>query len=117
MDHYQYLLVMAGCLLVTLPLEVLGARVYRRPGRLLRCLLPVGAVFLVWDVVAIARGHWTFDPDYVSGWWLPLGLPVEELAFFVVIPVCALLTYESVDGMLAGPRRGASRRPEPAEDR
>ena len=30
-DHYQYLLLMAGCLLITLPLEfVVGARVYRR---------------------------------------------------------------------------------------
>ena len=25
-----------------------------------------------------------------------LGVPVEELAFFVVIPICALLSYESV---------------------
>ena len=35
-DRYQYLLLMAGCLLITLPLEfVLRARVYRRPRRLL----------------------------------------------------------------------------------
>ena len=34
-DRYQYLLLMAGCLLITLPLEfVLRARVYRRPRRL-----------------------------------------------------------------------------------
>ena len=61
-DRYQYLLLMAGCLLITLPLEfVLRARVYRRPRRLLLSLLPVLAIFLVWDVVGIVRGHWWYS--------------------------------------------------------
>ena len=96
MDRYQYLLIMAACALVTLPLEfVFRARIYRRPRRLLRAMwLPV-ALFVVWDVVAIARGHWDFDDRYVTGWTLPGDLPVEELAFFVVIPLCALLTFEA----------------------
>lgn len=88
---------LAACVLVTLPLEVVvGARVYRRPGRLLAVLTPVVAVFLVWDVFAIARGHWSFSEQYTTGWTLPGGIPVEELAFFVVIPICALLTFEAV---------------------
>jgi lycopene beta-cyclase len=96
MDRYQYLLIMAACTAITLPLEfVFRARVYRRPRRLLRAMwLPV-ALFVVWDLVAIARGHWTFDERWVTGWELPGGLPVEELAFFVVIPLCALLTFEA----------------------
>lgn len=88
---------LAACVLVTLPLEfVVGARVYRRPGRLLAVLAPVVAVFLVWDGFAIARDHWTFSERYTTGWTLPGGIPVEELAFFVVIPICALLTFEAV---------------------
>ena len=96
MDRYQYLLIMAACAAITLPLEfVFRARVYRRPRRLLRAMwLPV-AIYVVWDLVAIARGHWTFDERWVTGWELPGGLPVEELAFFVVIPLCALLTFEA----------------------
>ena len=31
MDHYQYLILMAACLVATAPLELLGARVYRQP--------------------------------------------------------------------------------------
>jgi len=95
-DRFQYLSLMAGCSVLTFPLEIVfRARVYRRPGRLLRALrLPV-AVFALWDAVAIARHHWTFNPRYVTGWRLPLLLPVEELAFFVVIPICALLTFEA----------------------
>ena len=96
MDRFQYLLLMGACLALTLPLEfVFRARVYRRPLRLFRALaLPV-AIFVVWDLVAIARGHWTFTDRYVTGWSLPGDLPIEELTFFLVIPICALLTFEA----------------------
>jgi lycopene beta-cyclase len=106
MDQYQYLLLMGGCLLVTLPLEfVFGARVWRRPRRLAIALVPTVAVFAVWDLVAIARDHWTFNPDYVTGSALPGDLPIEELAFFVVIPICGLLTLEAVRRILGNESR------------
>jgi lycopene cyclase domain-containing protein len=92
---------MAGCLALTLPLEfVFSARVYRRPRRLLAAVLPPAVVFLAWDVVAIALDHWWFNPRYVTGWELPGSLPVEEVSFFVAIPLCTLLTYESVQHVL-----------------
>lgn len=101
MDRFQYLLLMAACLAVTLPLElVLGARVYRQPRRLLVALAPPVALFCLWDVVAIAREHWSYSSRYTTGWVLPLDLPVEELVFFVVIPVCALLSLEAVRSLL-----------------
>ncbi|HEX2177592.1 MAG TPA: lycopene cyclase domain-containing protein [Nocardioidaceae bacterium] len=101
MDRYQYLLLMAGCLAITLPLElVLGARVYRRPRRLMRALLPVVLVFSVWDVVGILRDHWTYSGTFTTGWHLPLSMPVEELVFFVTVPICGLLTYEAVGRVL-----------------
>jgi lycopene beta-cyclase len=108
METLQYLLVLAACVAVTLPLElVLGARVYRRPRLLLATLLPVLAVFIVWDLVATARGHWWFDERFLIGIRL-LGLPLEEWLFFLVVPVCALLTFEVLG------RRPARRRPRPA---
>ena len=97
MRHLAYLAVLALCLLGTLPLEVwLGVRVYRRPRRLLLTLLPVVAVFYLWDVCAIAADHWTFDPTQTVGLVLPGGVPVEELLFFVVVPTCAVLAFEAV---------------------
>ena len=94
--RFVYLAVLAGCLLGTLPLElVLRTRVYARPLRLLLTLLPVVAVFVVWDLLAIRAGHWSYDPRQVTG--VQLGdLPLEELLFFLVIPVCAVLTLEAV---------------------
>ena len=101
MDHFQYLLLMACCLAVTAPLELLGARVYRQPARLARAVLPVAAAFLAWDAVAIAAGVWTYDPRYVMGLRLPLRIPVEELVFFLVVPACGILTYSCVQTLLA----------------
>ncbi len=96
MTQLSYLLVLAFCLIGTAPLEVvLKTRVYARWGRLLRTLLPVVVVFVVWDVLAIRAGHWDYDPAQVTGISLG-GLPLEELLFFLVIPVCAILTLEAV---------------------
>ncbi|KYH43083.1 lycopene cyclase domain-containing protein [Branchiibius sp. NY16-3462-2] len=107
-DRYQYLLLMAGCLLITLPLEwVFDARVYRRPRRLLQAVLPVVVIFSVWDLLGIHRDHWSYSQKYTTGILLPFGMPLEELVFFIVIPICGLLTYESVGTVL---RQWRSRR-------
>jgi lycopene beta-cyclase len=105
-----YLVLMAACLLVTLPLElVLKAGVYRRPRRWLAALVPVFLVFSCWDWVAVRRGHWTYNPRFTTGIEL-LGLPLEELVFFAVVPTCALLTYQAVVRLLPAPgRQGPSR--------
>ena len=95
--HATYLLILLGCLLGTLPLELfLGVRVYARWRRLIVALLPAVLVFGAWDVAAIAAGWWHYDPRYLVGVTLPGRLPLEELLFFVVIPLCAVLTLEAV---------------------
>lgn len=108
MDRWQYLGVMAACVAVTLPLEwAFDARVWRRPRRLLAALWLPFVLFYVWDAAAIARGHWWFADRYVTGVVLPLGVPLEEAVFFLVIPICALLSYESVRNLLVPARRRA----------
>jgi len=100
MHQFQYLLLMAGCLLITLPLElVLEARVYARWRLMLLALLPTVLVFVVWDLVGIIRLHWTYNLEYISGVHLWV-MPLEELVFFIVIPICGLLTYEAVGTVL-----------------
>lgn len=106
-DQFQYLILLAGCLLITAPLEFwLRARVYRRPVRLVLAMLPVLVVFVGWDLYGIATGHWTYNRQFVTGVSLGI-LPVEELAFFVVITICGLLTYEAVGTVLDRLRRTA----------
>lgn len=112
MDRYQYVAVMGACLLLTIPLElVLGARVWRQPRRLLVALSPC-LVFLVWDLWATARGTWGFADRYTLGVRFPGGMVVEEVLFFTVVPICALLTLEAVRnvGAMAASLRDRSRR-------
>ena len=85
---------MAACVVVTLPLELFfGARVYSRWRRLLLTLVPVLAVFVTWDVLAIHAKFWFYR--HLTGARIG-NLPIEELVFFVVIPICSILTFEAV---------------------
>ncbi|GAB1690389.1 lycopene cyclase domain-containing protein [Krasilnikovia sp. M28-CT-15] len=104
MRHLTYVAVLAGCLAAAGWLEpVLKVNVLRRWRRLLLSVLPVAAVFALWDMAAIAAGHWTFDPAQTTGVVLPGGLPLDEALFFLVVPCCAVLGFEAVRAMLRRP--------------
>jgi len=105
MDHWQYLFVLAACLVITAPLELFGAGVYRQPWRTACAVIPVAVVFAIWDAIAIRAHVWTYNPLYVTGVELLGRIPIEELLFFVVIPLCGLLTYCAVDAILKRLRR------------
>ena len=97
MEQLTYLGLLAGCLLVTAPLElVLGVRVYARWRRLLLAVVPEFVVFVVWVLYAIAQGHWNYSATRTLGVRLPGGIPVEEVLFFLVVPLCAVLALEAV---------------------
>jgi lycopene cyclase domain-containing protein len=111
MRHWTYLLLLLACLGATIPLEfVFHLRVLRRPATLIAALLPEFVLFMAWDIYAIRRHQWSYDPRRIIGVHLPGGVPLEEALFFVVIPVCAVLTFEAVKRCRA-PRRP----PVPAE--
>ena len=111
LDHFQYLLLMVGCLLITLPLEfVFGARVYRRAAGLALALIPVVIIFSIWDIVGILRDHWSYSPQFTTGVKLIFGMPIEELVFFIVVPICGLLTYEAVGQVLRRTQRRSKER-------
>jgi lycopene cyclase domain-containing protein len=104
MSHLAYVFVLAGCLAAALWLEpVLKVNVFRRWRRLALTVLPVAAVFTAWDVAAIAAGHWRFDPAQITGVLLPGHLPLDEVLFFLVVPVCAILGFEAVRAVLGKP--------------
>lgn len=96
MESFEYLLLLIACLAITAPLElVLGVRVYRQTKRLALSLACMGAVFVTWDLVGAQLGHWGYNPRFLTGLRI-LGLPIEEYLFFLVVPLCGILTYEAV---------------------
>jgi lycopene cyclase domain-containing protein len=104
MLRLSYLFVLLGCLLSAIWLEpLLKVNVLRRWRRLLLTMLPVIVIFVLWDLGAIAAGHWTFDPEQTTGILFPGGLPLDEVLFFVVVPICAILGFEAVRAVLRRP--------------
>ena len=97
MGNFSYIAVLIGCLLGSGWLElVLRTRVYRRWMRLGLSILPVLIIFTIWDIYAISQGHWTFDERYVTGIIAVANVPLEEILFFISIPICGVLTLEGV---------------------
>ncbi len=93
---WSYAAMLAFCLAGTLPLvPAFGLRVLREPRRLLLTVVLAGTPFVAWDLWATQAGHWRFDADQTLPWRVA-GLPLEEVAFFVVIPLVAVLTFEAV---------------------
>ena len=104
--QWSYVAMLVFCLVGTLPLvPAFRLRVLHRPVRLMLTIVLAGTPFLLWDLYATHAGHWRFDaaqtlPPRVAG------IPLEEVAFFAVIPVVSVLTFEAVKVVR---RRGADR--------
>ena len=101
MRHLAYLAILGGCVLCVAPLAVIVRRaVWRHPVRLVVTLVVTFVVFATWDVYAIHGGQWTFSRTMTTGLLLPGRLPIEEALFFLVIPICIILTFEAVRRVL-----------------
>lgn len=95
--RWSYVAVLIFVFLGSIWLEVfLRSRVLRKPKRLLLTIVPVLLPFLVWDAYAISQGHWYFSESRILGVYLPAGIPLDELLFFILIPFASILTLEAV---------------------
>lgn len=70
-------------------------------------ILFIGTLFVIWDVFATYRGHWSFNPFYVLELKL-LGLPIEEILFFITVPFSCLFAYEGLAYFLQDKKIGLS---------
>jgi lycopene cyclase domain-containing protein len=114
--HLSYLAVLLACLVCVAPLAVVVRRaVLGAPVRLGLTLLVTFLVFTGWDLYAIHAGQWHYAHATTTGLLLPGRLPIEEALFFVVIPICVLLTFETVHHML-GDRDSANGGPDGGAD-
>ena len=54
--------------------------------------LIVSLVFIIWDALFTKIGVWWFNEQYLLGIYI-LGLPLEEILFFLCIPYACLFSY------------------------
>ena len=67
---------------------------YKSWKKLFPAILLIGFIFIVWDVLFTAWNVWGFNDSYFLGVEF-LGLPLEELLFFVSIPFALSLIHIS----------------------
>ena len=97
MARLSYFGVLLVCVVASTSLEFfLRTRVLVRIRRFILAVIPTLVVFMVWDAYAIAQHHWTFNLKYMTGVTTVARIPIEEVAFFIVIPLCAVLTLEAI---------------------
>jgi lycopene cyclase domain-containing protein len=94
---FGYLAMLVFTILGSFWLEiVLKVGVLRRVKRVFFTIAPVAALFIAWDLYAIHSGHWYFDRRQILGVYLPGRIPLEEVLFFIVVPLAAIMTIEAV---------------------
>ncbi|MBC9956460.1 lycopene cyclase domain-containing protein [Yimella sp. cx-51] len=105
-ENLSYAAMLGFCLAATLPLIALfKLDLPKQWRRVLLSILIAGTPFLVWDLIVTHAGHWWFDDDQTLPWRI-LDLPLEEISFFIVIPLVTIITLEGVRSVLR--RKGAS---------
>ena len=104
--QYSYLTTLLFVILASFWLEfAFRLKVLRDPIRLLKTLSLSTPLFVLWDAYAIANNHWMFNPELTTGIRGPLGIPLEEFLFFIIIPIAAILTMEGVAEFLSNRKR------------
>ena len=91
----EYLIVLAAIVLFPAILSrdpKIGIRGNWKP--LVKAMGITCALFWAWDIIATARGHWSFNPAYVLGVNIA-GMPIEEWLFFVVVSFVSIFTWEA----------------------
>jgi lycopene cyclase domain-containing protein len=97
MLKYGYCAMLAFTVVGSFWLEIfLKVRVLARFKRAIFSILPIAALFILWDTYAISRHHWHFDPKQILGIFGPGNIPLEEFLFFLIVPLAAIMTIEAV---------------------
>lgn len=66
---------------------------YKNLAHVFISIITVGTIFLIWDSIAVTRGDWYFNPDFVESLRL-FHLPLEEILFFFTVPYSCIFIYE-----------------------
>jgi lycopene cyclase domain-containing protein len=100
MERFVYLaLIVLTALPFLLKMNDPALPLHRNKGKALIAMAVVAVPFIIWDVLVTAAGHWSFSPVYTLG--IDIGnLPMEEVLFFVVVPLASILVWDTIGWML-----------------
>jgi lycopene cyclase domain-containing protein len=58
-------------------------------------------VYLFWDYWAIEKKIWSFDPAQTVGLKVLGIIPIEEVLFFIIVPLMTVITYLALINLIA----------------
>lgn len=93
----EYFLILFGLFIITLFLHLyFKVKIYKSPKHFI--IFNSINLFLatIWDQIAIARGHWTFNPDFLLGPKIGF-MPIEEFLFVSVLSYFALTFFKIIE--------------------
>lgn len=101
MAKYQYLLVLAfiGACAIFIT-TVFRIRVRKFWYLFLLTDFVILTIYLIWDYWAISKKTWYFDGQQILGIKIFEIIPIEEILFFVLVPLTSLLTYLALKKLL-----------------
>lgn len=53
-------------------------------------------LYLIWDTWAVENGNWYFDSNQILNVNIFGKLPIEEILFFILVPIMAIITYKAL---------------------
>ena len=71
-------------------------RIGKRWRELLFTELAILVIYLVWDTWAIAKKSWFFDAHQIVKIDLLPKVPIEEVLFFIIVPLMVILSYQAL---------------------
>lgn len=96
----EYFLILLGILIATLALhKYFKIKLYKSVGHLLVFNTINLVLAAIWDQLAIYRGHWNFNPEFLIGPKIGF-MPIEEFLFVSVLSYFALILYKVLEKKL-----------------
>ena len=94
MAKFNYLLVLAFIATCAIFIAlVFGIRVKKFWRLFLITDFSILVIYLIWDYWAISKKNWYFDESQILGIKIFGIIPIEEILFFMIVPLTSLLTY------------------------
>ena len=94
MAQFHYLLVLlfiAGCAVgVSLGFRIRIKRFWRN---FVLADASILVIYLIWDYWAIRKKNWSFDNEQILGFYLFNIVPIEEVLFFIIVPLITVIVY------------------------
>lgn len=67
---------------------------YKKLPAVILSVFVIGIIYVFWDILATKRGDWSFNEAFVGRFYL-IGLPIEEILFFITVPFSCIFIYET----------------------